>query len=224
MTSIITVTARTDDGISAFVVLCRHPVLIVEPAYRKLGWHASDTHGLTMDDCRAPADNLLGSPGQGLRNFLAILDDGRIAISAPRRLCAPASNTPSNTPRSAMPSAGRSAASRGRAPARPRRGGRERPQPHVQGRVAERPGSPDPPGRGNGQALLDRGQGHRDVSRHADPRRQGHRRHADRPLLPGRQDPGDRRGTSEIQRSCSPAVSAYRWAEAERRFARTVVA
>ena len=56
--------------------------MIIEPAYDKLGWHASDTHGITFDDCGIPAENLLGLPGQGFRNFLAILDDGRIAISA----------------------------------------------------------------------------------------------------------------------------------------------
>ncbi len=51
ITSIITVTARTDEGISSFVVQAGTPGLIVEPAYRKLGWHASDTHGLTLDGC-----------------------------------------------------------------------------------------------------------------------------------------------------------------------------
>ncbi len=56
--------------------------MIVEPAYDKLGWHASDTHGITFVDCRVPVDHLLGQPGQGFRNFLSILDDGRIAISA----------------------------------------------------------------------------------------------------------------------------------------------
>jgi butyryl-CoA dehydrogenase len=58
------------------------PGLHVEPAYRKMGWHASDTHGLTLDGCRVPRDHLLGQEGMGFRNFLAILDDGRIAISA----------------------------------------------------------------------------------------------------------------------------------------------
>ncbi|MBI5090802.1 MAG: acyl-CoA dehydrogenase family protein [Actinobacteria bacterium] len=82
ITSVITVTARTEDGISAFIVPAGTPGLIVEPAYRKLGWHASDTHGLTLSGCRVPAANMLGEPGSGLRNFLAILDDGRIAISA----------------------------------------------------------------------------------------------------------------------------------------------
>jgi butyryl-CoA dehydrogenase len=82
ITSVITVTARTDDGISSFVVEAGTPGLVVEPAYRKLGWHASDTHGLALDGCRVPADHLLGQPGAGFRNFLSILDDGRIAISA----------------------------------------------------------------------------------------------------------------------------------------------
>jgi short/branched chain acyl-CoA dehydrogenase len=57
---------------------------------RKLGWHASDTHGITLADCRMPAGNMLGAQGSGLRNFLAILDDGRIAISALAVGCAQA--------------------------------------------------------------------------------------------------------------------------------------
>jgi len=88
MTSIVTVTARTDDGISSFVIPAGTEGLIVEPAYNKLGWHASDTHGLTLAECRIPADNLLGAPGQGFRNFLTILNDGRIAISALALGCA----------------------------------------------------------------------------------------------------------------------------------------
>jgi alkylation response protein AidB-like acyl-CoA dehydrogenase len=82
ITSVITVTARTDDGISSFVIEAGTPGLVVEPPYRKLGWHASDTHGLALDGCRVPSDHLLGEPGAGFRNFLSILDDGRVAISA----------------------------------------------------------------------------------------------------------------------------------------------
>ncbi len=83
ITSVITVTALTGPGeISSIIVPAGTPGLIVEPAYDKLGWHASDTHGLTLVDCRVPAANLLGTRGHGFRNFLAILDDGRIAISA----------------------------------------------------------------------------------------------------------------------------------------------
>jgi len=88
ITSVITVTARTaaevggKGEISAFLVPAGTPGLEVQPPYRKMGWHASDTHGLSLAGCRVPADNLLGSRGQGFRSFLAILDEGRIAISA----------------------------------------------------------------------------------------------------------------------------------------------
>ena len=88
ITSVVTVTARTDsaaDGsakVSAIMVPAGTPGLTVEPAYRKLGWHVSDTHGLTFEDCRVPAGNLLGEQGEGFRQFLKTLDDGRIAISA----------------------------------------------------------------------------------------------------------------------------------------------
>jgi short/branched chain acyl-CoA dehydrogenase len=88
ITSIVTVTARTDDSISTFVIESGTPGLIVEPAYHKLGWHASDTHGLVLDNCVVPDSHMLGAPGAGLRNFLAILDDGRIAISALALGCA----------------------------------------------------------------------------------------------------------------------------------------
>jgi short-chain 2-methylacyl-CoA dehydrogenase len=82
ITSVITATARTDAGISSFLIPAGTPGLTVEPSYRKLGWHSSDTHGLVFDDCRVPEHHLLGQPGRGFNNFLAILDDGRIAIAA----------------------------------------------------------------------------------------------------------------------------------------------
>ncbi len=83
ITSIITITARTSSAeVSAIVVPAGTPGLQVDPPYRKMGWHASDTHGLSFLDCRVPADHLLGERGAGFRNFLATLDDGRIAIAA----------------------------------------------------------------------------------------------------------------------------------------------
>ena len=82
ITSVVTVTARTDEGISCFVIEPGTAGMLIEPAYRKMGWHASDTHGIVLDNCVVPASHLLGEPGAGLRNFLSILDDGRIAISA----------------------------------------------------------------------------------------------------------------------------------------------
>jgi butyryl-CoA dehydrogenase len=47
-----------------------------------MGWHASDTHGLVFVDCRVPLSNVLGTRGRGFHQFLAILDDGRIAVAA----------------------------------------------------------------------------------------------------------------------------------------------
>jgi short-chain 2-methylacyl-CoA dehydrogenase len=50
--------------------------------YRKMGWNASDTRPLSFDGCRVPHANLLGPRGQGLRQFLQILDGGRIGVAA----------------------------------------------------------------------------------------------------------------------------------------------
>ena len=83
ITSVVTVTARTGEGeISTIMVPAGTPGFTVEAPYDKLGWHISDTHGLSFDGCRVPAANLLGKRGDGFRQFLAVLDDGRIAISA----------------------------------------------------------------------------------------------------------------------------------------------
>lgn len=83
ITSLVTITARTGpDEISAIVVPSGAEGFVVEPAYPKMGWHASDTHGLIFQDCRVPVDNLLGERGRGFRQFLSTLDDGRIAIAA----------------------------------------------------------------------------------------------------------------------------------------------
>jgi butyryl-CoA dehydrogenase len=84
ITSLVTVTARTGSAreITAIIVPVGTPGLTVEPAYRKMGWHASDTHPLSLDECRVPLRNTLGAEGDGYRQFLATLDDGRIAIAA----------------------------------------------------------------------------------------------------------------------------------------------
>jgi len=88
ITSLVTVTARTgetDAGrpeISAIMVPAGTPGFVVEPAYDKLGWRLSDTHPLTFSDARVPEDHLLGQRGRGYAQFLATLDDGRVAIAA----------------------------------------------------------------------------------------------------------------------------------------------
>ncbi|HXM86562.1 MAG TPA: acyl-CoA dehydrogenase family protein [Solirubrobacteraceae bacterium] len=50
--------------------------------YRKMGWNASDTRPLSFDDCRVPEQNLLGPRGAGFKQFLHILDIGRIGVAA----------------------------------------------------------------------------------------------------------------------------------------------
>src|SRR3954468_10765344 len=88
ITSLVTVTARTgerEDGrpeISTIIVPSGTPGFIAEKAYDKLGWHASDTHPLSFQDVRVPEANLLGERGRGYAQFLATLDDGRVAIAA----------------------------------------------------------------------------------------------------------------------------------------------
>ncbi len=88
ITKCVTVTARTNSDttgppeISTIVIDSGTEGFTVMPAYRKMGWHASDTHELVFDNCEVPADHLLGEPGGGLKSFLRILDDGRIAIAA----------------------------------------------------------------------------------------------------------------------------------------------
>ncbi|MFI5729531.1 acyl-CoA dehydrogenase family protein [Kribbella sp. NPDC051587] len=88
ITSCVTVTARTgtrENGkpeISTIIVPTGTPGFVAEPAYDKLGWHASDTHPLALTGVRVPEANLLGERGKGFGQFLATLDDGRVAIAA----------------------------------------------------------------------------------------------------------------------------------------------
>lgn len=88
ITSLVTVTARTGeraDGrpeISTVIIPSGTPGFVAEKAYDKLGWHASDTHPLSFSDVRVPEANLLGERGRGYAQFLATLDDGRVAIAA----------------------------------------------------------------------------------------------------------------------------------------------
>ncbi len=84
----VTVTAvtGTKEGgkkeISTIFVPNGTPGYTIAPKYHKVGWHASDTRELHFDDCRVPEDNLVGVRGQGFKQFLSILDGGRIAIAA----------------------------------------------------------------------------------------------------------------------------------------------
>jgi len=81
----VTITARTGgdgEGISNIIVPNGTPGYEQGEPYRKMGWNASDTRPLTFDGCRVPESNLLGRPGEGFKQFLHILDGGRIGVAA----------------------------------------------------------------------------------------------------------------------------------------------
>jgi len=83
ITACCTVTAVTGPGeISNFIVPADAPGYHPGPPLRKIGWHASDTRPLALDDIRLGEDAQLGPPGAGLRQFLAVLDGGRISVGA----------------------------------------------------------------------------------------------------------------------------------------------
>ena len=88
LTELVTVTAvtgtRPDGGkeISAIAIPSGTPGFSVGKRYSKVGWNASDTRELSFSDCRVPAENLVGERGRGYAQFLSILGEGRIAISA----------------------------------------------------------------------------------------------------------------------------------------------
>ena len=88
LTKLVTLTAITDvdddatKHISTLLVEVPCDGFVVEKAYDKVGWRASDTHPLSLSNVRVPGENLLGERGRGYANFLHILDEGRVAIAA----------------------------------------------------------------------------------------------------------------------------------------------
>lgn len=88
MTGGVTIAAATGtraDGrkeISNLIVPKDTPGYVIGNPYKKMGWKASDTRPLAFEDCVIPAENMLGQRGDGFRQFMQILDGGRIAIAA----------------------------------------------------------------------------------------------------------------------------------------------
>ena len=74
--------ARSNEGITAFLVDGRADGVAVTPEHRKLGLHSSSTTDLVLDGVRVHPDRLLGAEGDGFRIALATLDGGRIGIAA----------------------------------------------------------------------------------------------------------------------------------------------
>jgi short-chain 2-methylacyl-CoA dehydrogenase len=83
ITALVTITAVTGDGeISNIVVPNGTPGYVISAPMQKLGWRASDTRELSFQGARVPEGNLLGPRGEGFRQFLQILDGGRISVAA----------------------------------------------------------------------------------------------------------------------------------------------
>jgi short/branched chain acyl-CoA dehydrogenase len=83
ITACVTITARTgEDEISNLIVPNGTAGYEISKPMKKLGWRASDTRELSFKDCSVPEGNLLGPRGQGFRQFLEILDGGRISVAA----------------------------------------------------------------------------------------------------------------------------------------------
>src|SRR5207253_3337022 len=83
ITACVTITARTgDDEISNLIVPNGTPGYEISAPMEKLGWRASDTRELSFQGCAVPEGNLLGERGAGFKQFLEILDGGRISVAA----------------------------------------------------------------------------------------------------------------------------------------------
>jgi short-chain 2-methylacyl-CoA dehydrogenase len=83
ITRCVTITARTgEDEISNLIVPNGTSGYGISPPMRKLGWRASDTRELSFENCSVPEENLLGKRGEGFRQFLEVLDGGRISVAA----------------------------------------------------------------------------------------------------------------------------------------------
>jgi alkylation response protein AidB-like acyl-CoA dehydrogenase len=83
ISGVVSITARTgQDEISNLIVANGTPGYEPGEPYRKMGWNASDTRPLTFTDCRVPDAALLGPRGNGFKQFLHILDIGRIGVAA----------------------------------------------------------------------------------------------------------------------------------------------
>ncbi len=88
MTGGVTITAVTGmhpdrrKEITTIIVPKNTPGYIIGKPYKKMGWKASDTHPLIFEDCVVPESDILGQQGDGFKQFMRILDAGRVAIAA----------------------------------------------------------------------------------------------------------------------------------------------
>ena len=157
ISALVTVTARTGaDEVSNIVIENGTAGYTQSAPMKKMGWRSSDTRELAFAGCRVPGDHLLGPRGNGFRQFLEILDGGRISVAALGLGAAQGAYE--------MSLAYAQRARAVRPPHQPlpgnpvqarRHGDRDRggPQPGLQGRLAQGHGPRLRPGRGDGQAV-----------------------------------------------------------------------
>jgi len=82
MPGVAVVLARMGDGLSAFMVPDGTPGYRVGRPLHKIGWRAATTCEVFLEDCRVPADHLVGRPGDGLRQALTSITYGRVCVGA----------------------------------------------------------------------------------------------------------------------------------------------
>ncbi|MEU3615348.1 acyl-CoA dehydrogenase family protein [Streptomyces sp. NPDC006872] len=83
--TLLATTGKDEDGrkrFATFYVPTGTPGYACGAKLKKLGWHAMDTRELVFEDCWIPDDHLIGEEGNGLRQFLSVLDKGRISVAA----------------------------------------------------------------------------------------------------------------------------------------------
>jgi short/branched chain acyl-CoA dehydrogenase len=177
ITACVTITARTgEDEISNLIVPNGTPGYEISAPMHKLGWRASDTRELSFQGAAVPEGNLLGERGQGFKQFLEILDGGRISVAAMGVGLAQGAYDQAQAYALDRQQFGRARAG-------------------LQGGVAQGRGPRLRAPGGDGEALHRRALTPRGEQRAADPRRLRLRGGVgDRPLLPRPEDPRDRRG------------------------------
>ena len=86
ISGVVSITAVTGGNgrkeISNLIVPNGTPGYVQGEPYRKMGWNASDTRPLIFEDCRVPEENLLGPRGEGFKQFLRVLEIGRVGVAA----------------------------------------------------------------------------------------------------------------------------------------------
>lgn len=82
ITAVTGITAKGRKEITNIIIPKGTPGYSIGQPYKKMGWKASDTRPLTFEDCIIPAGDILGQPGDGFKQFMQILDAGRVAIAA----------------------------------------------------------------------------------------------------------------------------------------------